>query len=306
MMPMLQHPTNPQRKALFSLGLLVSLMPIVPLVCFLEMRISREPDPEELVRAGRRAAADGDYERAVALYERAELRSGEPAEVAFYLAAAKYRVAAKSESYSADLMEAESLYRCCLNATNPHRPRALCGLGICLLRKADGRDEGSLRAALASFDLSLREAGGDAELIDDVRFNREKARLLLLQFQPPPNDPVGERSSGDDFQPRPSRLDPRQAVPQPAREPNSDGSPDGQPLEGDAKPEPGKEGAKRDEPSQPGKGNLPPIPDEVDVRPLPQRLAEEYLEVAGKKVLQERRTHHRRAEESTAKGVKDW
>ncbi len=306
MTPMLEYPVNPRRKALFSLGLLVSLMPMVPFAFFLEMRISREPDPEELVRAGRRAAADGDYERAVALYERAELRSGEPAEVAFYLAAAKYHLAAKSESYSADLMEAESLYRCCLDATNPHRPRALCGLGICLLRKADGRDEGSLRAALACFDLSMQEAGDDAELIDDVRFNREKARLLLLQFQPPPNDPAGERSSGDDFQPRPSRFDPRQARPQPAREPNSDGSPDTQPSEGDAKPEPGKEGANSDEPRQPGKGNLPPIPDEVDVPPLPLRLAEEYLEQAGKKVLLERRTHHRRSEESTAKGVKDW
>jgi tetratricopeptide (TPR) repeat protein len=267
---------------------------------------TKEPMPEQLLEEGRAAAARSDYERAVALYERAELRSKDPAEVAFYLAGAKYHVAAKGEGISAELLEAEQLYRCCLDLSNPHRPRALCGLGNCLVRKAGAFDEGSLRAALACYERCLQEAGDDAPLADDARYNREKARLLLLQFQPPPDAPSGERPQGEDFNPHLPRFDPRRAMPLPADEPGKDGNSDAQPADGDAKSDPGKESAKNNEPPQPGKGNLPPIPDELDVPPLPPHVAAEHLQLAAKKVLHERQTHRRRGEESSARGVKDW
>jgi hypothetical protein len=300
--------TRQRRIALLSPCVLASLMPCLLLFSLFGTWFTKEPTPEELLLQGRRAAADGDYERAVALYERAEVRSIDPAEVAFYLAAAKYHLAAKTESYSAELLEAELLYRCCLDSNNPHRPRALCGLGACLLRKADGHDEGSLRGAFAAFDLCLLEAGDDAELIDRARFNREKAHILLLQFQPPPSDSSSESDEGDQFNPRPQHSDPRQAATalQPVHEPGSEGSTEAQPAGGDTKSEAGADSSKNNEPTQPGKGNLPPIPDEVDVPPLPERVAEEYLEKAAKKVFQERQTYHRRSQETTVKGVKDW
>ncbi len=108
------------------------------------------------------------------------MHSTDPAEVAFYLAGAKYHLAVKTEGFSPELREAEQLYRCCLEPANPHRPRALCGLGNCLLHKAGTNDEDSLRAAIACYDRCLQSAGDDAALASDALYNREKARLLLL------------------------------------------------------------------------------------------------------------------------------
>lgn len=268
---------------------------------------SKEPNPETLLQEGHRALARGDYERAAALYERAELHSTDPAEVAFYLAGTKYHLAAKVEGLSPELLEAEQLFRCCLDLSNPHRPHALCGLGNCLLHKAGSSDEGSLRSAIACYDLCVQSAGDDQVLASAARFNREKARLLLLQFVPPLRDSASERLPADGMFPHmPRPHDYRQAMPLPAGADGSDGSADVQASPGDAKSNPGKDEAKDNDPSQPGKGNLPPIPDEVDVPPLSPRVAGEHLELAAKRVAQERQTHHRRDEENTAKSVKDW
>src|SRR5579875_1850326 len=161
-------------------------------------------NPEQLLREGHQALAQGDYERAAALYQQAELRSTNPAEIAFYLAEAKYRLAVQVEGLSSQLLEAEQLYRCCLDPSDPHRPYALCGLGNCLLRKAGSSDEDNLRSALACYDLCLQSAGDDEVLISAVRYNREKARLMLLQFLPSTRDSTRSRPSGSD--PSPHRL----------------------------------------------------------------------------------------------------
>lgn len=271
------------------------------------LKLSNEPSPERLLQEGHRALARGDYERAAALYERAELRSTDPAEAAFYLAGAKYHLAVRGEGVSPELLEAEQLYRCCLDSADPHRPHALCGLGNCLLLKAGSSDEGSLRSAIACYDLCLQSAGEDRALASVARHNREKARFLMLQFPPPTRDSRSERPPGDDMHrhwPRPE--DYRQAMQNPASADGSDGSADLQSTPGDATHDQGKDAAKNSEPSQPGKGNLPPIPDEVDVPPLAPHVAGEHLELAAKKVSQERQKHHRRDEETAAKGVKDW
>lgn len=278
------------------------------LVIFLfGLKLSSEPSPETLLQEGHRALARGDYERAAALYEKAELRSTDPVEVAFYLASAKYHLAVKSEGISPELLEAEQLYRCCLDPSDPRRPRALCGLGNCLLHKAGTTDEGSLRSALACYDLCLRSAGEDEALASAARFNREKARLLLLQLIPPIHDPARERPPGDDMNPHfPRPYDPRRAMPMQVGDAGTEGNLEPQAAQGDSKQEQGKEAAKNNEPPQPGKGNLPPIPDQVDVPPLSPQVAVEYLELAAKKVQQERQIHHRRGDETTDRGVKDW
>lgn len=271
------------------------------------LTLSSEPSPEQLLQEGHRALARGEYQKAAALYERAELRSTDPAEAAFYLAEAKFHLARKVEGLSPELLEAEQLYRCCLDSADPHRSRALCGLGNCLLHKAGSSDEGSLRSAIACYDLCLHSAGADEALASAARYNREKARLLLLQFLPPLRDSANDRPPGDDFHrhwPRPD--DYRQAMPLPPGASFGDGSADPQTAAGDPKQEQGKDAGKNNEASQPGKGNLPPIPDEVDVPPLTPQVAFEHLELAAKKVSQERQKHHRRDEEATARGVKDW
>lgn len=286
---------------------LVTLSPCFLVIFFLGLKLSSEPSPEKLLREGHRALAGGDYELAAALYEKAELHSTDPAEVAFYLAAAKYHLALKVEGISPELLEAEQLYRCCLDPSNPHRSRALCGLGNCLLHKAGASDEGSLRSAIACYDLCLQSAGGDEALASAARFNREKARLLLLQFVPPIHDPARGRPPGDDRNPYLPRHDDRRlAMPMQTSDAGAEGNVEPQAAQGDTKQEQGKDATKNNEPPQPGKGNLPPIPDQVDVPPLAPQVAVEHLELAAKKVQQERQSHHRRGEEASPKDVKDW
>jgi tetratricopeptide (TPR) repeat protein len=282
-------------------------MSLLLVILLLGLKLSNGPSPEKLLQEGHRALARGDYERAAAFYEQAELHSTDPAEVAFYLAGAKYHLAKKVESISPELLEAEQLYRCCLDPSDPHRPYALCGLGNCLLHKAGSSDEGSLRSAIACYDLCLQCAGDDKALAAAARYNREKARLLLLQFLPPISDSASERPPIDDLHPHlPRPRDYRQAMPMPAGMDGADGSVDPPTSSGDAKQDQEKDAAKSNEPPQPGKGNLPPIPDEVDAPPLPANVAGEHLELAAKRVLHERQIHHRRDEETSAKGVKDW
>jgi tetratricopeptide (TPR) repeat protein len=267
---------------------------------------AKEPDPKKLLQEGHSALARGDYEGAAALYERAELHSTNPAEVAFYLAGAKYHLAVKSTGVSSELLEAEQLYRCCLESTDRHRPRALCGLGNCLLRKAGEDDAASLRAALACYDLCLQCADGDEALASDARYNREKARLLLLQFQPPPNASSGDKPPGDEINPQPSRPDRRQPMPHPVGDSGAEGDADPRALPVGAKPDDGAAPSKSNDPPQPGKGNLPPIPDRVEVPPLSPHDAAEHLQLAAQKVLHAREIHQRRGERPAASGVKDW
>jgi tetratricopeptide (TPR) repeat protein len=271
------------------------------------LKLSNEPRPEELLHEGHRALARGNSERAAVLYEQAELHSTNPAEVAFYLAEAKYHLAARVEGLSPELLEAEQLYRCCLDLSDPHRAYALCGLGNCLLHKAGSSDEGSLRSAIACYDLCLQSAGEDRVLASAARYNREKARLLLLQFLPPSRDSASDRPPGDDMHPHlPRHDDYRPAMPLPAGAEGAEGNADPSSAPGDSKQDQGKEAAKNNQPPQPGKGNLPPIPDAVDVAPLSPQIADEHLELAAKKVLLERQSRHRRDEETSPKGVKDW
>jgi hypothetical protein len=271
------------------------------------LKLAKAPTPEQLLQAGHQAMARGDYDRAAVLYEQAELHSTAPAEVAYYLAGAKFHLAVKVEGLSPELWEAEKLYRCCLDPSDSHRPYALCGLGNCLLHKAGSTDEDSLRAAIASYDLCLQCAGNNGALAAAARYNREKARLLLLQIVPQSRDSANDRPPSDDLPrhwPRPD--DYRRAQALPAGADGSEGNADGQAAPGDAKQDQGKDASKNNEPPQPGKGNLPPIPDEVNVPPLSSQDAGDHLERAATKVMLERQIHHRRDEEAAAKGVKDW
>lgn len=297
--------THPKRQGLLSPCLLVSLSPCLLVLLLLGLKLAKHPSSEQLLREGQRVEAQGDYEKAAVYYEQAQVYSTEPAEAAFYLASAKFHLALKTEGPSPELLEAEQGYRCCLQPFNPRRPRALCGLGNCLLHKAGTHDEASLRAALACYDQCLQSAGDDKRLAADARYNREKARLLLLQFPPPATDTPGDRPPNEDNNPHRPRPENRQAMLM--HSDGSDGETDSAPEDRNegAKPEEGISASKNKEPP-PGKGNLPPIRDEVEAPPLSPHEAGEYLQLAARKVLHERQSHHRRSDEPSAAGVKDW
>src|SRR5579871_6834031 len=76
--------------------------------------LRRQPKPEQLLMEGHAAFDRGDYAGAEKAYEQAERYSTDPVDVAYYLAATKYHLAAKTEGPSPELLEAEQLYRCCL------------------------------------------------------------------------------------------------------------------------------------------------------------------------------------------------
>lgn len=276
-------------------------------ILLLGLKLAKEPSPERLLQEGHRASVRRDYERAAALYEQAEMYSTDPAKAAFYLAGAKYHLAEKTEGPSTELLEAEQWYRCCLESSDPRRPHALLGLGNCLLHKAGTRDEASLRAALACYDQCLQSAGDDTTLAADARYNREKARLLLLQFPPPANNSSSsDRPSSDDLNSQPPHADNRQAMQIQTGNAGEEGDTDPNAQPGSVKPNEGASASKSNSPPPPGKGNLPPISDDVEARPLSPHEASEDLQLAAKKVLQERQIHHRRSEEPSAAGVKDW
>jgi tetratricopeptide (TPR) repeat protein len=264
---------------------------------------SPAPDPEALLLEGHAAFARGDYAGAAALYEQAEVRSTDPGRVAFYLAGAKYHLALRSEGPSAELQEAEQLYRCCLTPDDPRRLRALYGLGNCLLHRAGERDAASLRAAVACYDRCL--AGDDESLRADARYNREKARLLLLQMQNPTNGPQPDRPPEDSMNPRPDRPD-RPPMPLQTGDTGAEGSADPRALVGPVKPEQGTTPAQTRDTPPPGKGDLQPIPDEVDVPPLSAHDAAEHLDMAARRVVQERHGYRRRGAGEPAPGVRDW
>jgi tetratricopeptide (TPR) repeat protein len=268
--------------------------------------IPSAPDPEKWLSEGHAAFARGDYAEAAARYERAEMYSDDPRQVAFYLAGAKYQLARKVEGATPELHEAEQLYRCCLDPADPHRPLALFGLGNCLLHKAGERDIASLRTAIVCYDQCLQALGAEDPLAADARYNREKARLLLLQLVPPPEGTPGDRPPRDDmlnpYPPRPDRL----PTPMQVGPPGTEGDADRGAIAGAANPEQGTSATKTNDTPPPGKGNLETIPDEVNVPPISVHDATEHLKLASKNVLQERQKYHRRAERASATGLKDW
>ena len=99
---------------------LLGLLLAVPLVA--ATPAARE-DVDSLLRRADAAYNAGDFERAAALYDRAGVRTTEPARAAYNLATARYRQA--KDGQVAALGEAEVNYRACLRPGGAYRARAL-------------------------------------------------------------------------------------------------------------------------------------------------------------------------------------
>jgi hypothetical protein len=260
-------------------------------------------DMEALLREADAAYQNKDFARAADLYEKAEARTTDPGMVALNRAAAKFRLAQASDS-PADLLEAEQLYRCCTSEADPRRPQALYGLGNCLLLKAGERDAAAARAAIDCFQLCLHDKHTDAALAADARHNLEQARLLALQIHVANSRPPSEPPGGEDPQrdlPRPDRTPPTD----PIRSPGNDMT--GQDHVGTpVKPQLGDAPRGTDSPRPPGKGSLPPIPDQSEPSPLSPKDAADYLEKASRAIEQDRQANRQRNARTPAPGVRDW
>src|SRR5581483_6595244 len=169
--------------------------------------------------------------------------------------------------------------RCLADAAGGRRVRALYDLGCALLQESQGRQAGPLRAAVASFEQALDAVPPADPFADDLRHNLELAKRLLAAVRParpnqqdelpdePPSEPPAPPpgSAGDETGPGAVGLDPA----------GTQFGPDGRPRPRDKAD--GGPSRATDRPQPPGKGHLPPLPDEDALAPLTPEDAQAQL-----------------------------
>jgi Ca-activated chloride channel family protein len=139
------------------------------------------PSDDDWLRQGNAAFADGDLEKALSLYEKAEPDTTDPGRVAFNKAAVLYRL----KRYR----EAELHYLRCLEdrqAPPARQAQALFHLGAALVRQAEDKDVAMLDRAIDAFSTCLTQRELDPQLATDAQFNLETARWLRFKATPPP------------------------------------------------------------------------------------------------------------------------
>jgi hypothetical protein len=280
-------------------------LPLLVLALLAAAPRGRTTSPESLLRAGDAAYRASDLDRAAELYDQAGVRTIQPSRAAFNLATAKYRLAQEGKLDA--LADAEVGYRSCLDRGDPYRARALFGLGNCLLRRADSGgppDRATLRAAIDRFSACLADPNCDEALAEDARYNRARARLLLLQTPPPPGatdegesddkkDKDDENPEGPDGKDNLSGNDTGTQPKSTQGTPTNGGTEDGGET-GDT-----KQGA--------GAGHvLPPVSNSADAPPLPPGDAAEHVERATRRILEEAAAYRRSRGRAAPAGVRDW
>ena len=286
------------------------LLPVLFVAAFgLALLGAAPPSSETLVEQGNKALADGEFTRAIELYEQAEPRAADPGLITMNLALAKYGKGLKDNSAN-DLGEAAKLFGCLLDKADSRRPAALLGLGNCLLRQAGTRDARSVESAIEQYEECLR-ATTDDTLRADAQHNLERARLLLHQIrkaeeeQPKPDDPNHGPDPNPNKQPKPP-----QTQPNPMGDPNNDPVPDRnrealRAIRPRSKPEGDQARSRRMRPA-PGRGHLRPVPDQPDQPPLSAEEAKEHLKLANERIWRERHQHRLGLAKPPAEGVRDW
>jgi Ca-activated chloride channel family protein len=258
------------------------------------MLVSGMP-PTDWLRRGNDALTYGRPDDAIADYARAAEGTTDPGLAAFNKGVALYRLGR--------YREAELEFRRCLSdATGGRRVRSHYNLGCSFLQESQGRLAGPLHAAVSSFESGLKEMREGDPLSDDARNNLELSKQLLAairQTNPneaaeppdrppdqPPATPVGREEGGE-----PTRGRERAAA---------QAGPDGRPL-------PKNDGrTPTDKQSSPGKGNLPPLPDEDTLAPMTPEDAAAHLEKAVERIAAERQAALKRTAPGPATTFPDW
>jgi tetratricopeptide (TPR) repeat protein len=262
---------------------------------------SRERRADDLLREGIAAFRAGDYTRAGALLERAEVFSTEPRRVVFWLAMARYRQVEDGGPLEL-LREAEQLFRCGAEV-NDLRPAALCGLGNCLLLRGEGRSPADLKGAISAFARCLREPNLPEELRVVAEYNLQRARLVLAQFQEKdnPDEPANGSDPPEERNPPGSGQQPDE----PGRR-GMQGSDDPRMGEARLQPTPGEVPQPSGERPQAGAGKLPPVPDQGEPLPLDPRDAAEHIRRAAQRIVEERRAFRATRIKPPKAGIRNW
>jgi tetratricopeptide (TPR) repeat protein len=252
--------------------------------------------PADWLRRGNDELSRGQPAAALAEYARAADRITDPGLVAFNEGVALFRLGR--------FREAEQHFRRSLaGATGGRRVRALYNLGAALVQESQGRRPGSLKAAVTSFEQALEIIRPSDPLGDDVRHNLELAKRLLATARaanpnqpdeppdgPEPHPPISQPGDAEDpF----AKLVRQPAASQPGSESHAPGKTDSQ------SPQPSDK-------SPPGKGHLPPLPDEDALSPLTPQDAAAHLERAVERIAAERRAQLKRSAPATATKFPEW
>jgi tetratricopeptide (TPR) repeat protein len=254
--------------------------------------------PDDLARQGNEAFARGEFNKALDLYTRAEERTTDPGLIAFDKAAALYQLGR--------YRDAELHYRRCReDATGFRRARLLYGLGNCLVQQAQGTDAALLDQAIDFYEECLRETDAETTLLADARHNLELAKLLRLQAKPSKegrNPPESDRN--------PEAPPPDRKGPDAQQGDDSDPSARKQGVMGEQAP--GEKGDPRakptptDQPPPPGKGNLPPLPDDDELTKLAPEDAREHLRRAAQRIARDQQEHRQRSASAPSRTALDW
>ncbi|HEX4588945.1 MAG TPA: VWA domain-containing protein [Gemmataceae bacterium] len=288
-------------RGLFRAGRRLVLRARRPALALVGVALVSAMPPVDWLRCGNDSLAAGQPDAALADFAHAAARTTDPGLVAFNQGVALFRLGR--------FRDAELHFRRCLSdATGGRRVRARYNLGSSLLQESQGRMVGPLRAAVASFEEAVAVIHDGDPLADDLRHNLELSKSLLAaarQAQPNSPDEPPDGTPPDRPPPSPGGPDERSAVAD-GREPTR-----GQ-LGPDGKPTPnGKTDGRMtpqstDKSSPPGKGNLPPLPDEDALSPMTPEDAQAHLEKAAERIAAERRAQLRRTAPSPATTFPDW
>lgn len=255
---------------------------------------------DELLRRAHEAASRGEHARAVALYEKAELRATDPGLLTFNLAAAQYQLARQGDARA--LAAAEAGYRIAAARPGTRRAQALFGLANCLLlRGGQGVPDGLLlRQAIDLYTRCAREPGCEEQLAADARYNHGRARLLLLQV-PPGREASPEEGAGSEDAPGEEKDDGKHG---PGERPDGPGAmkPGGAASERGA----GDGGEKKA--GGPAGGGLPAqvVSDQPDGPDLPEAEAAALLKERSKRVVEDLLRHRRGMKRAAPAGARDW
>jgi Ca-activated chloride channel family protein len=256
------------------------------------------PSPVRALRQGNDAFQRGEYATALDWYTQAEERTDDPGQVAYDKAAALYQLGR--------FREAELHYRRCRqDAEGTRLAHLLYGLGNCLVLQARSADAARFREAISYYEQCLQHLDADAELIADARHNLELARLFWLKAKSLRDS--GDQTSPDSESEPPPPPDPRNDSHQSGLE-NRVATPDtqGKPESVTDKVGDSKSLATPSDRPPPGKGDLPPIPDDDELAHLSPDDAAEHLQRAASRIVHEQQAHRHQMAPTPAPNVKNW
>ncbi len=269
-----------------------------PAAAFTTLFLVSAISPADWLQRGNDELAAGQLEAALTAFDQAAQRTTDPGRVALNEGVALFRLGR--------FREAELHFRCCLaDATGGRRVRALYNLGCSLLEESQGRIAGPLRGAVTSFEQALAGIRPADPLGDDLRHNLELAKRLLAMVRaaapnqpdeppdgPPPGSPTSPAGGPDDGNPAFGR-DPGVAPT----------NADGQPL---PKGKADAGAAQTTDKRPPGKGHLPPLPDEDALIPLTPEDAQAHLEKATERIAAERKAQLKQTTAAAATRFPEW